>query len=77
MTRRSETVSQPDYLDVWENEGGMVLPEEAATRFVRRIEADGSWTIYKVLGGAAISREFLTGMDRQQSAIWLAALNSC
>ena len=65
MTRRSETVSQPDYLDVWENEGGMVLPEEVATKFVRRIEADGSWTIHKVLGGEAISREFLTGRDRR------------
>lgn len=76
MTRGPERVSQPDHLDVWQNEGGMIAPEAAAARFVRRIDADGSWTIYKILGDAAIRREFLTGMDRQQSAIWLAALNS-
>jgi hypothetical protein len=77
-----ETVFQPDCitraLEHWDDDGGALGREPVRDEFDRRIEADGSWTLYRVSTGAParIGGHLMEGMNAVDSLNRLAKVNA-
>lgn len=65
-------------IDAWENEGGALGRSSMYHNYGRRVEADGSWTIYHVFTGvpAAIENRLLTGLAEPEATATMVGLNS-
>jgi hypothetical protein len=64
-------------IDAWENEGGAPARDSMDSHYGRRVEADGSWSIYHVFTGvlADIGSRSLTGLTRSGSGEVMMSLN--
>jgi hypothetical protein len=62
---------------IWENEGGSPQQDSMHYQYGRRIERDGSWSIYHVFTGvpAEIQGRRLTGMNRANATEGMLSLN--
>ena len=69
-----------DALDigVWENEGGALDRSNMNNHYGRRIEPDGSWTIYHVFTGvpADMGSRPMTGLGETNATITMIILNA-
>jgi len=64
-------------LGIWENEGGALKWDSMDHHYGRRVESDGSWSIYHVYTGrpAAISGYSMTGLSKLDAGKDLIRLN--
>jgi len=62
---------------VWENEGGTPAQDSMDHQYGRRIEWDGSWSIYHVFTGvpAEIQGYSMTGLSRSNATEGMLSLN--
>jgi hypothetical protein len=62
---------------VWENEGGAPGQDSMDHQYGRRVEWDGSWSVYHVFTGvpAEIQGRRMTGMSRTNATQDMLALN--
>jgi hypothetical protein len=62
---------------VWENEGGAPGQDSMDHQYGRRVEQDGSWSVYHVFTGvpAEIQGRRMTGMSRTNATQDMLALN--
>jgi hypothetical protein len=69
-----------DALDipVWENEGGASGPYDMDHHYGRRIEPDGSWTVYHVFTGvpADMGSRPMAGLSETDATTKMIVLNS-
>lgn len=63
--------------DRWENEGGAVFRGGGERQYGRRVEADGSWTVYHVFTGipAFFNGRLASGLSRAEATIGMLSLN--
>ncbi|MEP9374274.1 hypothetical protein [Mesorhizobium sp. KR1-2] len=63
---------------VWENEGGALAQHSIYHNYGRRVEADGSWTIYHVFTGvpAVLEGRPMTGLERTEATATMVHLNA-
>ena len=61
----------------WENEGGALGQDSMDIQYGRRVESDGSWTVYHVFTGnpARVDGQTLTGMSRSDATKGMLSLN--
>jgi hypothetical protein len=64
-------------IGVWENEGGAPARDSMDSHYGRRIETDGTWSIYHVFTGviAAIGGHAMTGLNGSGATESMTALN--
>lgn len=64
-------------IDTWENEGGATVREGAHHQFGRRVEMDGSWTIYHVFSGvpAYFGGRASMGLSLSDATLGMISLN--
>jgi hypothetical protein len=64
-------------IGVWENEGGAPIRDSADYHYGRRIEIDGSWSIYHVFTGtpAEVSGHLMIGMTQSGATEGMVFLN--
>jgi hypothetical protein len=62
---------------VWENEGGAPAQDSMDHQYGRRIERDGSWSIYHVFSGvpAKIQGHRMTGLSQSDATEGMLSLN--
>ena len=62
---------------VWENEGGAPAQDSMDHQYGRRVEGDGSWSVYHVFTGAPaeIQGRRMTGMSRTSATQDMLSLN--
>jgi hypothetical protein len=62
---------------IWENEGGAPGRDSMDHQYGRRIERDGSWSVYHVFTGvpAEIQGQRMTGMSRTDATQDMLSLN--
>jgi hypothetical protein len=62
---------------IWENEGGAPAQDSMDHQYGRRIERDGSWSIYHVFSGvpAEIQGYSMTGLNRSNATEGMLSLN--
>jgi hypothetical protein len=75
--KKTETRRHALAIDIWENEGGAPGPDSMDCHYGRRVEIDGSWTIYDVFTGipADIVRRCVTGLTRSSATEGMLSLN--
>jgi hypothetical protein len=70
----------PDAVDVsfWENEGGALNHSNMNHHYGRRIEPDGSWTIYHVFTGVPADMESrpMAGLGEKDATATMIILNA-
>lgn len=73
--RRSRDVVD---ISVWENEGGAVARHSMYNNYGRRVEADGSWTIYHVFSGvpAVLESRLMTRLCETEATTTMIHLNA-
>jgi hypothetical protein len=64
-------------IGVWENEGGAPSRDSMDHHYGRRVETDGSWSVYHVYTGnpAEIGGRSMTGMSRTSATREMISLN--
>ncbi|MBA5777089.1 hypothetical protein H2509_08090 [Stappia sp. F7233] len=65
-------------IDVWESEGGLLgFDDDMNNQYGRRVEVDGSWTVYHVFTGipAADRSHMMVGMSRAGATRRMISLN--
>jgi hypothetical protein len=64
-------------IGIWENEGGAPGPDSVDHHYGRRIEADRSWSIYRVYTGLPtdIRGHSMTGLSRSEATEGMMSLN--
>ncbi|PSJ56753.1 hypothetical protein [Kumtagia ephedrae] len=64
-------------IDIWENEGGTSGRDSMDHHYGRRVEADGTWSIYHVFTGvpADIGGGSMTGLSRSAATTGMTSLN--
>jgi hypothetical protein len=62
---------------IWENEGGAPAQDSMNHQYGRRIERDGSWSIYHVFTGvpAEIRGNSMTGLSQSSATNGMLSLN--
>lgn len=77
--RGNKTESQRNVraIGIWVNEGGAPRRDSLDEQYGRRIEADGSWTIYHVFSGVPANSDggSLTGLSRLDATDGMLSLN--
>ncbi|MEP9373295.1 hypothetical protein [Mesorhizobium sp. KR1-2] len=72
--------SSRDAMDIsaWENEGGALAQHSIHHNYDRRVEMDGSWTIYHVFTGvpAVLDGRAMTGLRRAEATTMMINLNA-
>jgi hypothetical protein len=80
-----KSVSSPDpfnfmnrALENWENEGGAPRQDSMHSEYGKRIENDGSWTIYHVFTGgpATIGGDLMQGMNAKNAQDQMTSTNA-
>ena len=64
-------------VDIWENEGGAPAQDSMDHQYGRRIERDGSWSIYHVFTGvpAKVHDRSMIGLSRSHATAGMLSLN--
>jgi hypothetical protein len=79
ISHRDETEFKRRALEisVWENEGGSPSRDSMDHHYGRRVETDGSWSVYHVFTGnpAEIGGHSMTGMSRSSATLEMVSLN--
>jgi hypothetical protein len=72
-----ETLDAAD-ISVWENEGGSPDRGNMNHHYGRRIEPNGSWTIYQVFTGvpAGTGSRSMTGLSEREATATMMVLNA-
>jgi hypothetical protein len=77
--QNNETGLRPNSvaIAIWENEGGAPGHNLTEHQYGRRVEADGSWTVYHVFTGVAarVGDDDLIGLSRSQATSSMMSLN--
>lgn len=68
-------------ISVWENEGGALNRDSMHSQYGRRIEPDGTWTVYHVFTGApaSIGGQLMASLKEEaatETMLWVNASNA-
>lgn len=76
--RKTDRYRDAADIGVWENEGGALARHSIYHNYGRRVEADGSWTIYHVFTGvpAVLDGRLMTGLGRSEATATMIYLNA-
>jgi hypothetical protein len=76
--QRNENGRDAMDISVWENEGGALAQHSIYHNYGRRVEMDGSWTIYHVFTGvpAVLDGRAMTGLRRAEATATMINLNA-
>ena len=77
QSNETELGQRAHSIGVWENEGGAPAPDRPDDQFGRRVEVDGSWTIYHVFTGvpARVDGTTMTDLSRAAATDGMLSLN--
>lgn len=76
-TNEAEIRRQALAIGIWENEGGAPGYDSMDRQYGRRVEADGSWSIFHVFKGppADMDGHSMTGLSRSSASEGIKFLN--
>lgn len=76
--QQNESSRDATDISVWENEGGALAQHSIYHNYGRRVEMDGSWTIYHVFTGVAavLDGRAMTGLRRAEATATMIHLNA-